>query len=76
MESKVISDQPNPTKNDLPAVWDLVKKDIEERDTVGVQRYGIRLQPFNGRKSLIDAYQEALDLVAYLRQAIYEIEGE
>lgn len=64
--------QPNPTKNDLPAVWDLVLKDIADRDQVGLQRYGTRLQPLNGRDALVDAYQEALDLVVYLRQAIYE----
>lgn len=27
---------------------------------------------FNGRDALLDAYQEALDLVVYLRQVIYE----
>lgn len=67
-----IKDQPPPQPNNQPAVWDLVKKDIEERDRVGVERYGTRLQPFNGRNALIDAYQEALDLVVYLRQAIEE----
>jgi hypothetical protein len=64
--------EPAPEQNDLPAVWDLVLADIKERDKVGQERYGIRLQPFNGRDALVDAYQEALDLVVYLRQAIYE----
>jgi len=64
--------EPEPIKNNLPAVWDLVKKDIEERDSIGEKKYGTRLQPFNGRDVLVDAYQEALDLVVYLRQAIYE----
>ena len=70
--TKMIKDQPKPKKNKLPAVWDLVMKDIKERDRVGIKRYGTRLQPHNGRDALIDAYQEALDLVVYLRQAIYE----
>jgi hypothetical protein len=30
------------------------------------------LQPHNGRDCLMDAYQEALDLAMYLRQAIFE----
>jgi hypothetical protein len=68
--------QPPPTHNDHPAVWDLVKKDIEERDTIGHHKYGVRLQPHNGRDTLFDAYQEALDLAVYLRQTIYERDGK
>lgn len=67
--------QPNPSPNEHPAVWDLVLKDMRERDTVGRERYGTPLQPFNGRDALVDAYQEALDLVVYLRQRIYEEKG-
>lgn len=64
--------EPMPVKNDHSAVWDLVIGDMEQRDKIGAIRYGTRLQPFNGRDVLTDAYQEALDLVVYLRQAIYE----
>lgn len=32
----------------------------------------IALQPHNGRDALRDAYEESLDLVCYLRQAIEE----
>lgn len=64
--------QPKPKKNDYPAVWDLVIKDMKERDRLGLQRYETRLQPFNGRDSLVDAYEEALDLAVYLKQCIYE----
>lgn len=67
--------QPPPVHNDNPAVWDLVKADIAERDLIGAAKYGVRLQPNNGRDSLIDAYQEALDLVVYLRKAIFERDG-
>lgn len=70
-----IVDQPDPTPNKLPAIWDLVVEDIKQRDEIGIERYGTRLQPFNNRNPLIDAYQEALDLVVYLRQAIYEMEN-
>lgn len=64
--------EPQPIKSTHPAVWDLVLGDIIERDLIGEQKYSTRLQPFNGRDALKDAYQEALDLVVYLRQAIYE----
>ena len=68
----MIADQPPPIRNDEPAMWNLVIADMVERDRVGRARYGTPLQPHNGRDALIDAYQEALDLVVYLRQVIYE----
>jgi hypothetical protein len=64
--------QQMPIKNDRPAIQDLVIADIEARKAVGFERYGTLLQPFNGRDALMDAYQEALDLCQYLRQAIEE----
>lgn len=64
--------QPKPLLNDNPRVWDLVVADMIERDLMGAERYGTHLQPHNGRDALKDAYQEALDLAVYLRQAIYE----
>lgn len=67
--------QPDPKPNDLPAVWDLVREDMDRRDNIGLNIYGTRLQPFNGRDVLKDAYHEALDLAVYLRQAIYERDG-
>ena len=68
--------EPPPTPSKHPAVWDLVLRDIAERDKAGAAKYGTRLQPHNGRRPLVDAYQEALDLVVYLRQEIYERYGE
>lgn len=67
--------QPLPLFAVGPAVWDLVRADITERDAMGAKKYGRRLTPFNGRDPLIDAYQGALDLVVYLRQVIYERDG-
>jgi len=72
VEMPKIADQPPPQPNNRPAVWDLVIADMRERDHVGRERYGTPLQPHNGRDALVDAYQEALDLVVYLRQAIEE----
>lgn len=68
--------QPPPNKNTLPAIWDLVIADMVHRDQQGFEKYGMRLQPNNGRDALFDAYQEALDLCVYLRQAIYERDGK
>lgn len=44
----------------------LVISDMRERDRIGRERYGIPLTSGNGRDHLVDAYQEALDLVVYL----------
>ena len=71
-----IDDQPPPIANTYPAVWSLVIDDMAARDKVGRHRYGTPLQPHNGRDALVDAYQEALDLAVYLRQAIYERDGK
>lgn len=64
--------QPAPVKNTEPCIQDQVIADIEARKQVGFQRYGTLLQPFNGRDALMDAYQEALDLAQYLKQALVE----
>lgn len=64
--------QPAPQHSNHPAAWSLVIADMAGRDVVGSAKYGTRLRPGNGRDNLIDAYQEALDLVVYLRAAIYE----
>ncbi len=39
---------------------------------LGKQRYGTALYANNGRSALRDAYEEALDLACYLRQALEE----
>ena len=67
--------EPDPVKSDAPAAWDLVIQDMRQRDEFGHKKYGVRLQPNNGRDQLVDAYQEALDLCVYLRAAIYERDG-
>lgn len=64
--------EPSPTKSKYPHVWDMVVSDMHMRDRFGSHKYGTALQPFNGRDPLVDAYQEALDMCVYLRQAIYE----
>jgi hypothetical protein len=80
-------EQPHPVSNGHPACWDLVKHsnyggfylecvaDMRDRDQIGFKRYGVRIQPFNGRDQLVDAYQEALDLCVYLRAAVFEMDS-
>ncbi len=69
------SGQPVPVKNDKPEVWPLVLADMGARHDFGRKKYGVGLQPHNGRDALRDAYEEALDLCVYLRQAMYERDG-
>lgn len=61
-----------PTPRDVPSVQSMVIADLHTRLKIGIQRYGTPLQPHNGRDALRDAYEEALDLAIYLRQAIAE----
>jgi len=66
-----IKDQPAPDGG-WGNVQALVREDLEVRERVGTERYGRPVQLFNGRDALVDAYQEAMDLTVYLRQAIAE----
>ena len=72
MEDSEIIEQPAPQRNELRPTWELVIEDMQERNSVGIQRYGTPLQPFNGRNNLIDAYFEVLDQAVYLRNRIEE----
>jgi hypothetical protein len=81
--------EPKPISNALPAIWPLVIDDFKVkvgipesllddmalRDAFGRQKYGVPLQPFNGRDPIRDAYQEALDLCVYAKQACLENPG-
>lgn len=53
-------------------IVDLVLSDLKDRAEAGLAKYGTYLRAHNGRDALVDAYQEAMDLVMYLRQAIEE----
>ena len=50
----------------------MVLADLTNRALEGKEKYGEPLKAHNGRNPLWDAYQEALDLAMYLRQAIEE----
>lgn len=66
------AEQAMPIPNERPPVQGLVRDDLARREQLGIERYGTALQAGNGRDSLRDAYEEALDLACYLRQAIQE----
>lgn len=68
-------DQPLPSVNHHPYVADELKEFIERRKEIGVSRYGTALQPHNGRDSLRDAFEEAVDLATYLAQVLIERDG-
>lgn len=70
--AKVGQEQPSPVPNDHPPVVPQVVADLEQRMALGIRRYGVALQPFNGRNMLLDAYDEALDLAVYLKGALLE----
>lgn len=55
-------------------IFEMVKHDLEMRDRLGWWEYGRPLLPHDGRDSLQEAYEEALDLAVYLRKAIAERE--
>lgn len=79
--------QPAPTTSDDagPEVWPALLAEVamspelrvlcEARDLMGRSKYGTPLRVHNGREPLVDALQEALDLMAYLQQAKMGVEG-
>ena len=71
MNERITEQQP-PKDTGGKSVWQMVLADMAEREQHGIAKYGLPVLAFNGRDPLIDAYQEALDLCVYLRQAIEE----
>lgn len=75
LRSALEGQQPKPKPNNNKDCWLEVLTDMNNRRELGISRYGTPLQPHNGRNSLQDAYEEALDLVVYLKQVILEQNG-
>lgn len=50
----------------------MVRADLVVREAFGRAKYGTPLRAHNGRDALQDAYEEALDLCCYLKQALVE----
>ncbi|MFA5722585.1 MAG: hypothetical protein WC940_03420 [Candidatus Paceibacterota bacterium] len=65
--------EPKPLAGTL-RVLEFVVQDFKDRAEFGFKKYQTYLKTNNGRDALMDAYQEAIDLVMYLRQAILERE--
>lgn len=79
--------EPAPVKNDQPAIADIVAaelvamgssvakkvaQDVMARKAFGMAKYGTALQPFNGRNSHMDLYQELVDALKYARLLLFE----
>ena len=60
------------TVRDGELLVQLMTTDARDRNAHGIGTYGTPLQPHNGRDSLVDAYQEGLDYLVYLRNAHVE----
>lgn len=77
--------QPPPTEQPASEpVWPLYRmihpncglwEDIDARNAMGIKRYGMALSTHNGRDAVQDAYEESLDLMAYLTQKAFECPG-
>ena len=55
-------------------ITDMVVEDLRERERVGYKKYGKALQPFDGRDSHQDLYEELLDAAQYIKKAMIERE--
>ena len=58
-----MAEQPMPIPNGRPSIQGLVRHDLDQREQIGVQRYGTPLQAHNGR----DAFQCVLQVVVARR---------
>jgi hypothetical protein len=68
--------QPQPIPTAERHTVDAVREDLETRKQMGIKKYGVALQPSNGRDSLQDAYEEELDLCVYLKNEILRRQTE
>lgn len=57
---------------DTDPIFELVKADLDQRDRIGLGKYGQSLHAHDGRRTLQDAYEEALDLAIYLKKELIE----
>ncbi len=69
----LIDDLDTSTDVDRVEATHSVIKDLIDRDRMGFDKYGQNLETYDGRVTLLDAYQEILDALQYLRKAIEEM---
>lgn len=65
-------DQQYPVGNDHPHTHDLAANAMADRKKLGISRYGQPLQPVNGRDFVRDAWEEAMDVAAYMAGVRWE----
>lgn len=64
--------EPAPKQGFGEHLFDEVVKDFQKRQAHGIEVYGKTLQAFNGRRALVDAYQEQMDQLLYTKQELIE----
>lgn len=73
MQIVVLNELKNGNKNiTLDEATNRIIQLASHRDNFGLEKYGVRLQPFNDRDFLKDSLEEVLDLMVYFRGFIYE----
>lgn len=60
------------TQEVYPRLLELLERRVQE----GRKKYGVPLSTDNGRDALLDAWEEAADLLMYLTQMLMESEGK
>lgn len=70
---RIVWDIIDPSSHSL---WQEVIKDMEEREQMGLRKYGRYLTADSKEVGLREAYEEALDLCVYLKKALIEMEGK
>ena len=65
-------DQVLPTPNRYPHAHDRAVRRLLDRKELGTRRYGVPLQPFNGRDVMRDLAEEVADAAAYVEAATME----
>lgn len=75
MTSDAVTQQPNPmpARQDRPSAHRQVIQALLDREELGLDRYGTRLLPDNGRSNPVDAFQEVLDLAVYWQNWLAEL---
>jgi hypothetical protein len=68
--------QPKPKRNKHPIIGLMTIGDMMARMLAGKKKYGTYLQPYNGRDTLLDLYEELLDAAIYCRTLMYERDGK
>ena len=69
----IIQKNPDYDGNPDNDCWLKVIEDMHKRREFGIKKYGTPLQLNNSRGALVDAYQEELDKVVYMKQAVEQI---